>query len=157
MRVSKAIVIGLGLALSPINLAHAEDFQWLNYIGQDRALFLYGVPETDFVPLAFECSNGRQELHFSYWHEPANARDGMDVPVMLHGGGQSISLTTKGTRWEMDDLFVIEGNLPLDDTFIAIFTSTGVLSVELSDAIEEYPLEGAREVLKPFVAACSGR
>lgn len=136
--------------------AVAEDLQWLNYIDEDRAIFIYGVPETDFVPLSFECSVGDPELQFNYWHEPENARDGMEVPVMLNAGGQSIELITIGSRWEMDDLFVIDGSLLLDDTLIKMLSAPGVLSIDLGDEIHEYPLDDARSALKPFVKACLG-
>ena len=130
-----------------------ENMRWNGEEYAERAYLAYGVPETDHVRLFLSCERGG-DVAFTYAFEPINATDGVVVTVSLEAGGISLPIEATGVRLEMDDLFILEAEIPLDDRLLDVLTAQGTLSVFVEDGSEDFPLDGARAAAKPLARTC---
>lgn len=137
--------------------AHAaeEKPRWIGAaIDGGGATLIYGIPETDHAPLSFACERKGQPLTFSFEHEPKSAKTGIKVPVALSAIGIEITVPTVGQRLELDDLFVLEGPVRLDDRLKKLLASGGTLKVRAGGATVEFPLTDMAEAARPLLAHC---
>lgn len=152
---SAAAVALLGLV--PIHLppAHAEQVSWFGNRNEDGASLIYGTPDSGYGKIVFTCQAGQDEMIFTYEHEPLNAADGAEVEAVLAAGDVEVSIPTTGTRLEIDDVFLLEGQAKLDDTLRKLLTSGGNLTITVEDGAAEYPLEGAAKAAGHLLQVCS--
>lgn len=148
----KATVSALLVAL--VAPAHAQERIWIGSAHDDGASLVYGTPESGDLALSFDCAKGSDALAFSYAFEPVNATDGVKVEVTLQAGDIIVPIETIGARLEMDDLFVLEGQTKLDNRFVDLITSSGILQIFVEDGSEEIPLDGAREAAESLTRTC---
>ncbi len=150
-----SLFAGFVLALLFIGPADAQERTWIGYSYEDGAALIYGVPDSGDMTLSFDCATNSDTLAFIYAFEPQNASDGMKVDVLLQAGDMAVTVATVGSRLEMDDIFVLEGELKFDARSAGIITSDGVLQISVGDKSEEIPLAGAREAAKSLREACT--
>ncbi|WP_196259014.1 hypothetical protein [Pelagibacterium limicola] len=155
MRRIYTIGLGVAVALAASSINAQEDLQWIGHSDEYGASLVYGVPETGFAPLAFYCERGNSEVIFSYEFEPIDARDGVEVIVLLQAGDLEVPIETTGLRLEMDDLFILEGMSVLDERLADLLTSRGTLYVFVEDGTAEYPLDWAREAAEGMLSTCA--
>ena len=149
---------GLFTAILPVyglvqGVEAQENLQWNGEEYAESAYLAYGVPETAHVRLFLSCERGGN-VAFAYAFEPIDATDGVIVTVTLEAGGTSLPIEATGVRLEMDDLFILEAEIPLDDRLQDVLTAQGVLSVFVEDGSEDIPLDGARAAAKPLARTC---
>jgi hypothetical protein len=134
--------------------SHAENLTWFTLSEDQGATLIYGIPDSGYAPISFRCERPDGNLAVVIDHEPVNAVDGMSVEVLLSAGGIEVPVIMTGTRQELDDLFILEGETPLDAWFEDLLTSAGPLVVTIEDGAEEYPLGSAGEAVRDLLAAC---
>lgn len=134
--------------------AVANDMEWIGYESEGEASLLYGVPESGIVDITMNCRRGSTRVEFTYAFEPPNAKVGMKATVELSAGGQKLQIAAKGDRWEMDDLFVLEGVTELDAKLIAMISAKGNLTVTVGSDRTNYPLAGAKKAAGDVLKTC---
>ena len=131
-----------------------ENPGWHSDVHDGTATLFYGIPQSDYGPIAFSCQAGSAEVRFVYAFEPVAAADGVEVLVILQAGDIEVPVTTTGARMQMDDQFLLEGETPLDARLADLLTSQGTLLVFVEDGAEEYSLDGAREAATVLIETC---
>lgn len=154
MRVRSFASIATALICFSLAAQAEEDLQWFGYSEKHGAALIYGVPETSFAPLAFNCETETGTLTFTVEFEPVDAADGVEVTVYLQAGDVEIAIETIGQRLEMGDLFILQGSVLLDDRFENLIASRGALIVTIEDGAMEYPLDGARKAASRLLKTC---
>lgn len=156
LTLSAAAATLLSLALiHPPPSAHAEKVAWFGNRSEDGASLIYGTRDSGYGKIVFTCQVGQDELSFTYEHEPTEAVHGMEIDAVLAGAGVEVAIPTTGSRLEIDDTFVLEGQARLDDTLRKLLTSGGTLTIMVEDGAAEYPLEGAAEAARHLLQVCS--
>ena len=130
----KIAVLTLGLALA--GTAAAEDLSWFTQpAGEGGIELIYGTPDSGYAPVSFRCDRPDTPLTVVVEHEPANA-------------------TTTGTRLLMDELFILQGETPLDARLRDLLTSRGPLVLTIEGDRQDYPLHDAGEAVQAMLDAC---
>ncbi|MBN9251025.1 MAG: hypothetical protein BGO03_09350 [Mesorhizobium sp. 61-13] len=146
-----------GLLLAP-SVASADEVKWFVLPGEtEGAVLIYGTPDSGYAPLSFRCNGKGGALDVVIEHEPINAVDGVKVEALLSAGDIEIPVATTGTRLDMDDLFILEGQTPLDKRFQDMITFSGPLIMTFEDGAEEHPLEGASDPAREFFKLCGAK
>jgi hypothetical protein len=142
-----------GLLLSAGAMAQ-DNPDWHGNEYDGMATLFYGVPQSDHVEIALSCQAGSDAANFVFAFAPIEAVDGVQVQVTLEAGDISLPIQTTGVMMQMDDLFLLEGEVPVDARLIDLLGSTGMLSVFVEDGAAEYPLEGALDAAAALIQAC---
>ncbi len=141
-----------GLQLSP---AAAEQVKWFGTRSEDGASLIYGTPNSGYGKIVLSCAAGQDDLSFVYEHEPIDSKNGVQVKVLLSAGGEETSIPTTGTRLEIDDVFILEGQTKLDGRLRKILTSPGSLILTVEDGTAAFPLDGAAKAAHDLLEVCS--
>lgn len=150
---SKIAILASWLALT--GAAAAEDLSWFTQPAENGgAVLIYGTPDSGYAPVSFRCDRPGDPLIVVIEHEPANAEDGVKVEVLLSAGDIEVPLATTGTRLLMDDLFILQGETPLDARLHDLLTSRGPLVLSIEDDRQDYPLYDAAEAVQALLEAC---
>src|SRR5690554_2445815 len=96
---SFVMLLGIGSA------AQSEDIQWFANQFDNTTVLAYGMPDTDFAPVVFQCERGDDTVRFYVSHEAPDAQDGQQMTVTLSSAGGSIAVDATGQFQEIDDLF----------------------------------------------------
>jgi hypothetical protein len=120
-----------------------EKLAWHGWSGDGAAQLVYGVAESDHVLLSFACEQTGSPISLVYPYEPEQPKDGGLYDLTLKAGKQSLSLKTTGTRLEMDDLFILEADMPAGANIVGLLTAGKTLSVTVGKDLTELPLQGA--------------
>ncbi|RKE85944.1 hypothetical protein [Rhizobium sp. AG855] len=137
-------LLALAGALATVTFAAAEEnLAWHGWSAEGAAQLVYGVAESDHVLLSFACEQSGSPIRVVYPHEPKPARDGAAYDVTLKAGKQIMRLKTTGTRLEMDDLFILEGELPKGADLVGLLTGGKTLVVSVGKDVTELPLKDA--------------
>lgn len=131
-----------------------ENLIWHGRAEEGRAVLSYGIPNSDYAPLSFTCTNKSEEVTFTYAREPSLPREDSEFEVLLQAGDIEVPIMTFGFRRELDYEFLLEGRTHLDDRLIDLLTSRGTLMVFVEDGSEEYPLDGARKAAAHLLETC---
>jgi hypothetical protein len=134
--------------------AIAEDVRWFTTGDGAGAALVYGTPDSGHGEIAVQCGEAGSAATAVLEFEPADATDGMEVPVRLSSAGGEIAISATGVRIEMDDLFLLEGPLPADADIEAVLGAGGELLVEAGAETRAYPLDGAGAAAEAFIDAC---
>ncbi|MBL8580387.1 MAG: hypothetical protein JNK47_24595 [Mesorhizobium sp.] len=149
-----SFLAGFVVATLPVGLVSAQERTWIGQSYEEGAALIYGIPDSGDMTLSFDCARNSDTLTFIYAFEPGNASDRMQLEVRLQTADTAIPVATTGTRLEIDDLFVLEGELKLDE-ITGLLKSRGVLRVFVENGSEEIPLDGAREAAKSLLETCT--
>lgn len=149
----RVAALAAGLMLSAGAMAQ-DGPGWHGSTYDGMATLYYGVPETDHVEIALSCQAGSAVASFVFAFAPIEAVDGVQVQVTLEAGDISLPIQTIGATMEMDDLFLLEGEIAVDAKLIDLLGSPGMLSVFVEDGAAEYPLEGALDAAAALIEAC---
>ena len=149
----RVAALAAGLMLSAGAMAQ-DDPGWHGNEYDGMATLFYGVPQSDHVELALSCQAGSSAANFVFAFAPIQAVDGVQVQVTLEAGDISLPIQTTGALMQMDDLFLLEGEVAVDARLIDLLGSPGVLSVFVEDGAAEYPLEGALDAAAALIEAC---
>lgn len=144
------LVAGL---LVPFTMAE-ENLGWHGGAHEGGATLFYGIPQSDHTEISFSCQAGSDAATFVFAFAPIMAVDGVEVDVILEAGDIAVPIHTTGMLMEMDDQFLLEGQVAVDMRLIDLLTSRGILSVFVEDGAAEYPLDGAREAATALIEAC---
>jgi hypothetical protein len=143
----------LGLALA--DTASAEDLAWFTQpAGEGGIELIYGTPDSGYAPISFRCDRPGTPLTVVIEHEPASAEDGVVVEILLSAGDIEVPLATTGTRLLMDDLFILQGETPLDARLQDLLTSRGPLILTIEGDRQDYPLYDAAEAVRAMLDTC---
>lgn len=149
----RVAAVAAGLMLSAGAMAQ-YDPGWHGNAYDDMATLFYGVPQSDHVEIALSCQAGSKAANFVFAFAPIEAVDGVQVQVTLEAGDISLPIQTTGALMQMDDLFLLEGEVAVDARLIDLLGSPGMLSVFVEDGAAEYPLEGALDAAAALIQAC---
>ncbi|MCR6672158.1 hypothetical protein [Devosia ginsengisoli] len=127
---------------------------WHGTAYEGMATLFYGTPQSDHAELSFSCEAGSGTATFVFAFAPIRAVDGVEVVVTLEAGDISLPIQTTGILLEMDDQFLLEGQVPLDAQLTDLLGSEGVLSVFVEDGSAEYSLDGAMEAATDLLETC---
>lgn len=131
-----------------------EKLSWLGWSGEGAASLAYGLAESDHVLLSLACEKAGTPIRLVYPHEPAQPVDGGTYELTLKTEKQALSLKTTGTRLEMDDLFILEGELPKGTDLVALLTAGKTLTVAVDQDVTELPLDGAASAGSALFEIC---
>lgn len=151
---STYVLLGALVALASGPSASAQEkLEWLGWSGEGAASLVYGVAESDHVLLSLSCEQG-SPIRLVYPYEPRQARDGGAYDLTLKVGKQTLSMETTGTRLEMDDLFILEGDLPKGTSLVGLLTGGDILTVGVDKDVSELPLGGAATAASALLEIC---
>jgi len=147
-----AIAVMLPCLAAP---ASADNVTWFGNRHEDGASLVYGIPDSGYGQIVLSCEAGDDDLTFVYEHQPNDPKDGVEVDVILSAGDLEISVPTTGSRLEIDDTFILEGQTKLDDKLRNILQASGTMIVTVEDGTAEYPLDGAADAARDLIEVCS--
>jgi hypothetical protein len=137
------LLVCLGMFAAAARGSAEETLAWHGWSAEGSAQLLYGVAESDHVLLSFSCEKTGAPIRVVYPYEPKSARDGGAYEVTLTAGTKSLALNATGTRLEMDDLFILEGELPKGGDLVSLLTGGKTLSVSVDKDVTDIPLDDA--------------
>lgn len=130
-----------------------ENLAWHGWSGEGAASLVYGVAESDHVLLSLSCEQG-SPIRLVYPYEPKTARDGGTYDLTLKVGKQVLSMKTTGARLDMDDLFILEGDLPKGTNLVSLLTGGKTLTVGVNHDVSDLPLVGAATAASALLEIC---
>jgi len=152
---AKPVILAAVAALSCSRTASADERQWIGTANVGSVVLAYGTPDSDDVAISFSCDQTTKALTVSVILEPADAKDGMRVDVMLASESGQIVLNATGQRLAMDDSFMLQATTRLDPSLRRILTEGRTLSIRASGSTDTIPLAGAREQAQKLIDACA--
>lgn len=155
MAVAALAVLICLIAIRSAPSAEAEQVAWFGNRSEDGASLIYGTPDSDHAKIAFNCQAGQDDLVFVYEHKPIEAKDGVKVDVILAADGIEVTIPTTGLQLELDDAFLLEGQVKLDGRLRKLLMSQGTLIVTVEDGADEFPLDGIATAAKHVIETCS--
>lgn len=130
---------------------------WIAHSDQDIVSLAYGLPESDDVPLSLICDRAAKTVTVVYQTTPVANPDPETLPMQLSAGEARLTLTAKGGRSELDDLYILEATTGGTPELATIFVQPGVLSVTVEGRSKEFPLDDvARKGGEEIVSGCGG-
>ncbi|HKU93813.1 MAG TPA: hypothetical protein VJR58_00975 [Vineibacter sp.] len=152
---AKAVVLAAVAALSCARTASADDRQWIGTANVGSVVLAYGTPDSDDMAISFSCDPATKALAVSVILEPADAKDGMRVDVVLASEGGQVVLNATGQHLAMDDSFLLQATTRLDPSLRRILTEGRTLSIRVPGSTDTIPLAGAREQAQRLIDACA--
>lgn len=131
-----------------------EKLEWIGWSGEGAASLVYGIANSDHVILSLACQQGGEPVTLVYPHEPMGAEDGAFYSLELRAGDRNLTIRMKGVRLEMDDLFILEGELQRKADLLGLLNSGETLTVVVGQDVTELPLAGASVAGAAFLGAC---
>lgn len=142
--VCTSVILASFLGLAAGASASAEEkLDWHGWSGEGSASLVYGVAESDYVLVSLSCEKAGSPIRLVYPYEPKQPTDGGTYDLTLKAGKETVSLSTTGTRLEMDDLFILEGELPKGTNLVGLLTGGETLTVGVGQDVTVLPLAGA--------------
>lgn len=135
--------------------AAEEELTWIGWVGEGAASLAYGLAESDYVLLSLACEKAGGPVMVYFPHEPEGAKDGAAYRLTLKTDTRSTTIETTGKRMEMDDLFILEGELLSGEELKALLRSTGTMKISIGEDVTELPLSGSGEAAREFLAVCA--
>jgi len=135
--------------------AAEENLSWGGWSSDGSASLFYGLAESDHVLLSLACESRDSPILLAVPYESADAKDGAAYPLTLSVGSDALTVDTTGSRMEMDDLFILVGELPNGSDIKSLLTGTGMLKVAIGTEVTELPLDSIGKAAQEFLAVCS--
>jgi len=132
-----------------------EELTWIGWVGEGAASLAYGLAESDYVLLSLACEKAGGPVLVYFPHEPEGAKDGASYRLILETGGRAATIETTGRRMEMDDLFILEGELQSGEELKALLGGTGTMKISIGEDVTELPLAASSEAVGEFLAVCA--
>ena len=142
------------LLFASTGAAHSENLKWFGSQYDDTVFLAYGIPDTDYAPIAFNCEKGDDMVRLFVTHNAPEASDGQQMSVALSSDAGSVELTASGQFEEIDDLFHLQAQARLDQKLVRILSANGSLRVSIDGTNQDIPLAGAVDHVNALVAAC---
>ncbi|MGE0502710.1 MAG: hypothetical protein AB7I79_18460 [Rhizobiaceae bacterium] len=142
------------LALLLAQPVSAAEMTWFGGGDELNAELRYGTADKSDTPISFYCTPHVKIVYVDYDFKPANATEAMEIDFTLSAGGIDIEVGAIGYGIEMDDGFVLEGQILFDQKFLDFIASDGVITATAEGKTEEFPLAGAKEVSGPLLETC---
>ena len=134
--------------------AHSENLQWFSNQYDETTFLAYGIPDTDYSPVVFNCDMGDETVRLFVTHDAPDATDGQKMSVSLSSNAGKVELTATGQFQEIDDLFHLEAQARLDQNLVRILSAGDILKISIDGQVQEIPLAGAGDKVGSLVAAC---
>lgn len=141
-------------ALLPATAQDEEEPRWFGGGGDRTAMLLHGVPDSDYVMLAFSCAVGRPVVSVNLRDEESDAEEGALLHVRLSAGGSHVEFSEEAVPNEESGGKDVKADLPLDDALRRILTAEGTLEIVVDGHIQRYDMDGAAEPAAAMLAAC---
>ena len=135
--------------------AAEEELTWIGWVGEGAASLAYGLAESDYVLLSLACEKAGGPVMVYFPHEPERSKDGSSYRLILETGSRAVTIETTGRRMEMDDLFILEGELQSGEELKALLGGTESLKISVAGHVTELPLATAGEAAREFLAVCA--
>lgn len=150
------LLLGGSLLWQASTLMAAEELAWHGWSGEGAASLVYGVAESDHVILSFSCEEKGGPIQLVYSHEPKAARPDAAYDLVLTAGKSALHIETTGLRLEMDDLFILEGELAAGGEWdlLELLQAGDTLSVTVEGDVTDLPLAGAEASAAKLVETC---
>lgn len=143
------------LIAAPLPSGAEEDLGWHSWTGEGAASLVYGMAESDYVLLSLSCESPEGPVLIFFPHEPESAKDGASYRLTLEAGTRAVTIETTGRRMEMDDLFILEGQLPKGAALKGLLGGAGMLKASVGKDVTELPLATAGKAALEFLAVCA--
>ena len=134
--------------------ASAAEMAWYSGADELNAELRYGTADKSDTPISFWCTPYVDIVYVAYDFRPANATEAMQTAFTLSAGGITIEVGAIGYGIEMDNGFVLEGQMIFDEEFKRFITSDGVLTATSEGKSETFPLEGVKEKVGVLLEMC---
>lgn len=150
-----SLVAAALIALVPGRPAVSEErLEWIGWSGEGGASLVYGIANSDHVILSLACQQGGGPVTLVYPHEPKGAEDGAFYSLDLRSGDRNLTIRTTGVRLEMDDLFILEGELQRKVDLVGLLNGGETLTVAFGQDVTQLPLAGASVAGSAFLELC---
>lgn len=157
MKAGVAAVLAVGFALSATGVRADDERVWMGADYDGGATLVYGVPETDDAPIAFNCELPARDLVLNLsLGEAFEPRSG-EVPVKISAGSakESVALAGQVQYYEEIGDTVLEARGHLTPPLAAMLAKGKTLTVLVGAQKRTFPLKGAAEGMKQLSAACA--
>lgn len=139
-----SLIVAALFSLLPGAAASSEEqFEWIGWSDDEAASLVYGIANSDHVLISLACQNRAGPVTLVYPQEPKGAKDGAFYSLELRASDHVLTIRTKGVRLEMDDLFILEGEIPRKADLLALLSSGQKLTVAVGKDVTDLPLAGA--------------
>ncbi len=143
------------LSFSPAVAEEAR--KWMGETQEAGAVLLYGLPESDDVPVSFRCELPLHEFVMTLSLEPDFEPKSGPVKVTLTAPPAADELIVDGQVQFLEEMGVtfVEARPVFDAAFARLLKQGGELKFTIGDASFAYPLAGAADAMGPIEAACA--
>jgi hypothetical protein len=147
------------VGLSCITPLLAQDTPRWHGLQQDGdVLVFHGVAESDDVPLSFFCPARAENIEFTYAYMAERQQADAEYPVSLRAGKTQLNIRTVGERLELDDHFLLVGQIAFDTHLLALLNADGELEVTVGNGTpRRFPLTDARAAARLLDEHCTAR
>lgn len=145
------------VAVLPAAAGDDETPRWFGSRFDEMAVLVYGIPDSDYVALAFGCEPGARSVKVDVQDEESEAEEGEPQIVRLAAGGQRVEFSSKGVRNHDSGGIELHGRLPLDGALRHILGSGGQLDIMIGGRTLRYAMAGAAGPAARMLAVCDGR
>jgi len=153
-RVISLIAAALISLLPRAAASSEEQLEWIGWSDEAAASLVYGIADSDHVIFSLACQQRAGPVTLVYPHEPKGAKDGAFYSLELRAGDHRLAIRTKGVRIEMDDLFILEGEVQRKADLQRLLGEGETLSVTVGQDVTELPLAGAADAGAVFLENC---
>lgn len=147
-------VLAQGLNPAPAHAQDEDQPRWFDTSFSNKTALVFGVPESDYVVLWFQCQQGKSVVSVGVQDEESNADEGDLMLVRLAANGETIEFSNKARLNHESGGVEIDGSLPLDPTMRRILSATGSLEIVIDGHTQNYEMAGATEPAARMIATC---
>lgn len=148
------IMLAQGLSPSPAHAQDEDQPRWFGTSFSNKTALVFGVPESDYVVLWFQCQQGKPVVSVGVQDEESNADEGDLMLVRLAANGEAIEFSNKVRLNHESGGIEVDGSLPLDPTMRRILSATDRLEIVIDGHTQDYDMAGAAEPAARMIAAC---
>jgi hypothetical protein len=153
--------IGFGLAFAILSsclpVQAEESHRWLGDLYDGGASLIYGVPESDDVPIAFTCELPSRALIVSLPlgadFQPRN--EDIAITITAPPGSERMALTGRAQFFEEMGVAVFEARGRFDVALARMLKQGRELHVAVGGTTLAFPLAGAAQAMSPLEGACA--
>ncbi len=149
-----AMVALMPAAVVPAAARDEAPPRWFGSSFDDKTILAYGIPDSDYVALAFACQPGAGVVRVSVQDEESHAEEDDLLLVRLAAGGERVEFSDKAALNHDSGGVELYADLPLNDPLRHLLAAAEPLEITVEGRTQRYAMDGAAEPAARMIATC---
>jgi hypothetical protein len=150
----KNLLLAAGLFMASLNMAHAQEREWVLDATDNEAFLVFGVPQTDDVGLSFWCKIGSKKMSAYLPANAAKLRVGEKTTMNITADGKTFHLPAKAALDGNKGKFTVEGQFEANNKLLPSLEAADDVTIAIKNFKASYPLADAD--FQGLRSACNG-